>query len=390
MRILTRSIFGELLGVFLFTEAALMGFFLLFGLVREAMQQSLGPAQIGQMVPFLLPDALAMTIPATALFAVSLVYGRMSAANEVIATKSLGINPWQLIVWPTLIPAAYLSVATVYIHDLGLGWGRTGIQRVVISSLEEIAYAKLRTDRSFRDRNFTITVKGVHGRRLQLPIMSLLPDGDDEPITITASEAELRLDPATDRLTAKLWGGTATVSGWTYHFDYEEREIPIRMESTSSPSQIPGRELGARRADVDVHLAKLDQREAARTTFTLLSGDLDALADPEAREALEAKRQYWYQQAYRLDVEPWRRWAHGFSCVCFVLVGVPLAIRLKNAGFLTSFALCFFPILVLYYPQVMLTVSRAKTGDWPAWAVWSGNVFLTCGGLWLMRRVVRN
>jgi lipopolysaccharide export system permease protein len=89
-------------------------------------------------------------------------------------------------------------------------------------------------------------------------------------------------------------------------------------------------------------------------------------------------------------MEPWRRWANGFSCLCFVLVGAPMAIRMRNADFLTSFFLCFLPILVVYYPVFMLGVSRVKAGVLPPPAVWMGNLLVTLWGLWLLRRVVRN
>jgi lipopolysaccharide export system permease protein len=88
-------------------------------------------------------------------------------------------------------------------------------------------------------------------------------------------------------------------------------------------------------------------------------------------------------------MEPWRRWANGFSCLCFVLVGAPMAIRMRNADFLTSFFLCFLPILVVYYPLFMLGISRVKAGVMPPPAVWMANILITLWGLWLLRRVVR-
>ena len=91
----------------------------------------------------------------------------------------------------------------------------------------------------------------------------------------------------------------------------------------------------------------------------------------------------------RIIMEPWRRWANGFSCLCFLLVGAPMAIRMRNADFLTSFFLCFLPILFVYYPIFMLGVDQAKRGSVPPIAVWMGNVLITLWGWWLLRRVVR-
>jgi lipopolysaccharide export system permease protein len=66
-----------------------------------------------------------------------------------------------------------------------------------------------------------------------------------------------------------------------------------------------------------------------------------------------------------------------------------MAIRLRNADFLTSFFLCFLPILVVYYPVFMLGVDQAKRGAIPPVAVWLGNVLIILWGWWLLRRVVR-
>jgi lipopolysaccharide export system permease protein len=92
----------------------------------------------------------------------------------------------------------------------------------------------------------------------------------------------------------------------------------------------------------------------------------------------------------RLYTETWRRFATGFSCLFFVLVGVPLAIQVKTADFWTTFALCFIPILLIYYPLLAFGVAQAKSGDLPPYVVWAGNGFMLVWGLFLMRRVMRH
>ena len=84
---------------------------------------------------------------------------------------------------------------------------------------------------------------------------------------------------------------------------------------------------------------------------------------------------------------PHRRWAGGFACLCFVLVGVPMAICLRNRDFLTSFFLCFLPILIVYYPLMIFGADQAKNGNLPTIFVWAGNGMLMlwgvgCCGAW--------
>ena len=111
-------------------------------------------------------------VPGTILFAVSIVYGRMSASNEIVALKSLGISP-MVVIWPALAMAVLLSFATVWLNDLAMSWGFYGVQRVVIDSAEEIAYSKLRSQKTFKSDAFEVTVKDVVGRQLDRTPLSL-------------------------------------------------------------------------------------------------------------------------------------------------------------------------------------------------------------------------
>jgi lipopolysaccharide export system permease protein len=66
-----------------------------------------------------------------------------------------------------------------------------------------------------------------------------------------------------------------------------------------------------------------------------------------------------------------------------------MAIRMRNADMLTSFFLCFLPILLVYYPLLMYGLDRAKAGEINPYVVWLANAILLLWGLWLLRRVLR-
>jgi lipopolysaccharide export system permease protein len=94
-------------------------------------------------------------------------------------------------------------------------------------------------------------------------------------------------------------------------------------------------------------------------------------------------------QLQRFYTEPHRRWANGFSCLCFVMIGAPMAMWRKHGEFWGSFFMCFAPILLIYYPMLVGSLDLAKRGVVPAPAVWLGNLVLVGIGVWLMRRIVR-
>ena len=229
MKIVTRYVLGELLLVFGLTLAAMTVFMILLGVALEAAKQGLGPEPILRLVPYVMPNALRFAVPAAILFAACAVYGRMAAANEIIAVKTMGVSP-MAIFWPGFTLAFAVSLAAVWLNDLAASWGREGIQRVVLESVEQIVYGTLRTHRSYRasDR-LAITVRRVDGRRLIQPTITT-QDAEGRTTTITASEAELRGRPEANSLTLRLWDSVIETGGrgkltWPGMF---EHDIPLR------------------------------------------------------------------------------------------------------------------------------------------------------------------
>ncbi len=134
---------------------------------------------------------------------------------------------------------------------------------------------------------------------------------------------------------------------------------------------------------------RVEQSMHAQAAFGMLTGDFDSLST-SAWLAHERQLEEAQVRLHRLHTEPWRRWANGFSCLCFVMVGVPVAVWLRYSEFIASFFICFLPILVVYYPLLAVSVDQAKDGALPPQAVWLGNVILALAGVWLLRRVNRN
>jgi lipopolysaccharide export system permease protein len=378
------------LQVFLVTLVALTSFMILVGAVQVAIAEGLGAKQIVLALPYLLPQALMFAVPGTILFAVSIVYGRMSATNEIVALKSLGIGP-MAVIWPSLALAVLLSLATVWLNDLAMHWGFHGVKRVAVDSAEEIAYSVLRTHKSFKSDAFEVSVRKVQGRLLIDPNFRL-PSGNGEMIDISAKTAELRSVPGSGKLTLILYH--PVIDGPNLHIEHPndvlEREVVIKEDLGKDPSpshmalyEIP--EAIVQQRDL---IARLSERIVAQAGLQMFTGDFERLTSGTWNE--DAKNlQFQKFQLYRMQTEPPRRWANGFSCLCFTLVGAAMAIRMKNADVLTSFALCFFPILLVYYPLLMFGLDRAKAGEIDPHAVWLANAILVAWGLWLLRRVIR-
>jgi len=393
---ITRYIACEIIKIFVIALFSLTLLILLIGVGRELLREGLGPLSVVQLLPYVLPLSLQHSVPATALFSVCCVYGRMAADGEVATVKAIGVSPLQL-VKPALVFAAILSPGVVFLSDLAVSWGRPGVSQVVMRSLEDIAYRFLQSQHTYSSSHgFTIHVQDVQGRRLIRPTVKIR-SRTGGAIELTALEGSLRLDPETYTLLlnvvdSRVEGGEGNqgiIPGET------EFRIPLgkafrqRDPSHESPSDLPLREIGPESIAQERRGQQAIGQLAAHAGFSLLAARWEDISGADGQR-YQAQIAASDKRLARLHTEPWRRWAQGFSCFCFVLVGAPLAIIARTADYWTTFGICFLPTLVVYYALFMLGFDQAKGGLWPPYAVWLGNSVLIAIGITLMDRVRRH
>ena len=109
MRLLQRYILCELLRVFGFVLSILTVLLVFLGVFKEVSETSLGPLQVLQVLPYIIPSLLPYTIPATLLLSVCVVYGRMAGDQEVTAAKAAGISVMSLLA-PSFMFGAVMAV----------------------------------------------------------------------------------------------------------------------------------------------------------------------------------------------------------------------------------------------------------------------------------------
>jgi lipopolysaccharide export system permease protein len=394
MRRITRYILFELIAFFLITLTGVTLLLLFAGLVKEGLREGLGLGSIARLVPYIVPVALQPSLPATILLAACGVYGRMSAENEIVAIKSLGISPLAVML-PAWILGFFVSIFGVWINDIGPSWGRTGITHVLIESVEEIVYRMLRTQKQYSGKGFSINVKAIDGRRLIEPHITIVADGRPA-ISIRARQAELDSDLTEDVFSIVLKDGMVDIGNGRY-FDFQNSTyrqiIPlpsvIRKGNLDSPSLIPLHVIDAEVSKHQKQAAAAERLAATEGAYQLMTGDFGSLTNHEEWASRIESVEWNHGRLHRLRLEPHRRWATGFSCFFFVLVGAPLAIVMKTRNFFTTFAACFLPILLVYYPLLAFSIDRAKDGAVPACTVWLANLVMSGAGVWILRRVLR-
>ncbi|HEX4412443.1 MAG TPA: LptF/LptG family permease [Lacipirellulaceae bacterium] len=393
MRILTRYVLFDLLKVFslTLTGLTLLIFIVLIG--KEAVDKGIGLGPLMQMAPYLIPQSMQFAVPGTMLLATTSVYGRMSSYNEIVAIKSLGISPMAL-VWPTLILATFVSFIAVTINDLAVSWGVTGVRRVFLASIEEVTYGQLSMRHTTNMGKVNMSVRDVDGHRLIEPTLVVQSSGGRPAWTIAAREAEMSLRPAEGKLVVdfydfELQGAVNYSDPGKFPFEMSVEDLTGSSEKNRSPSNYALSEIAPAIQEQEQQVSRVHQANIAQTAFGLLTGDFNALSNT-AWKANQQEIETAQVRLHRLYTEPWRRWANGFSCLCFVLIGVPVAVRMRYSEFIASFFVCFLPILLVYYPLLAVSVDHAKDGSFPPQSVWLGNLVLAIAGIWLLWRVNRN
>ncbi|MFO0911711.1 MAG: LptF/LptG family permease [Pirellulales bacterium] len=392
MKLITRYVLFEVITVFVLTLLSITLLMVLVGIIREAIREGMGLGPVMRMIPFALPEALQFSVPATILLAVCTVYGRMSADNEIVALKSMGINPWVVFI-PGLVLSFALSILAVQLSDIAATWGREGMCRVAMESLEQIVYGVLRVQKSYSTRRLSICVKSVQDHLLIQPYIAIYSE-NDQPITISAQSAELYADAAKGLLRMTLTKASVMQGVYSYQFNApHEFVIPLTDVHRKGPqvrraADFALHQINGELRQETVHFAELREAMATQAAFDMAMWRLEQVGAAGQHEQL-VQLHTSRSRVQRLKVEPWRRWSNGFSCFCFVLVGAPLAVKLRTTNYFTTFAACFLPILLIYYPLMTLSADHAKDGLMPSCSVWSGNLILAVIGSMLLRHVIR-
>lgn len=394
MRLLQKYILVELIRVFVFVVSVLTVLLVFVGAFGQMSENNLGPAQLLEILPYLVPSLLPYTIPATMLLTVTVVYGRVAADHEITAAKAAGISAMSLL-WPSFIMAGVLSVVSLLLTDQVIPWALTNIERRVAQMMETIFLDMLRSQKVFihRDPTVQINVNDVVGKKLIQPLFRFTPKGGGSTTNISAAEA-------------------------TIHFNLEKRvvevglndfnlEVPDRQNFRNCGQEVftfplpadPPRlktmncsihELRKNLTGMESNLDKRRNERDVETAFALATGDFERL---HAQELLQYDIDLLNNQEdiARIYTDIHKRFALSASCFFFAFLGAPFSVLQARRQVLTSFFMCFLPILILYYPIALLMMDQSKSGVLnPAWAMWTGNAILVPFALVTLRKVLKH
>jgi lipopolysaccharide export system permease protein len=390
---LQRYVMGELLRVFALALGGLVVILVFVGVLGEALKSGLGPEQILQILPYVVPNLLPFTIPATLLLTVCVVYGRMAGDQEITATKAAGISVMSLI-WPALFFGGVLSVGTLILTDQFIPWSRDRIQETVWLATEDIFLDTLRTKGHVIDArtNVSISCMAVQGRTLIKPTFRYRPKGG-KVTTIEAERAGIDFDLKRKEIVLQLHEVHLERGTTTGRMKQRIQRFPMpdRDSKRKSPRDLTIRQLEDELVWLELERERLDQRRMLATAIALTRGNFETLYSPEFQHFQYQIHQHT-DRYNKIRTEIHSRFALSCSCFFFALLGTPFSIWQARRQFLMTFACCFFPVLICYYPIILGCITFCKShGDiHPASVMWLGNALLASVGIWVLQRVLRN
>jgi lipopolysaccharide export LptBFGC system permease protein LptF len=172
---LFKYIFKDLVRIFLLTSGALSGIMSFGGLLRPVYEYGLSPGQAIKILAFFSPAMTTYSLPIAALFATTIVYGRLSADNEITAARAAGISHLALSL-PAMVLGLGGAVLSILLLSFVVPVFTLKVERVIYSNLGQLVADQIER---------THQIKFEHG---------------GTPVTVFAQEAQaMPIDPNSPR-----------------------------------------------------------------------------------------------------------------------------------------------------------------------------------------------
>ncbi len=395
MGVLQRYVLRELLQVFLLAFVGLSFVFIAAELVQEGIQKGLSIAQVLRIVPLILPGSLPYTVPSTLLLAVTVLFGRLAADNEIMAAKAAGIHVFTFIN-PAIGLALALSLLLLLASNQLIPRANAYLRLSVLKNFESIFYSVLRYKGQLRleQAPYEIYVREVEGNWLKGVTLKRRGDGLGYKQVLVADAAWLEFDP--QQRVARLHLRNTQVFDENVDIVHRgEQTVVIPLPWGGKIDKISARELTGQLLREKIEELRQELIEAEARHALLLCAELAAGKFPQIQwhtlAELDNQRVRTERIIRRLECEQPFRSALSFGPVFFVLLGCPIAILLQRGDYLSAFVSCFLPIITLYYPLLLLGLNLGKEGLAPPTPLlWAGNVLLLVLSFFALRPVIRH
>ncbi len=375
MRILARYILKEFFPPFIIALICftfILIFDDLFRLTKLFVQKGISPIYLVELLTYVMPATVVLSLPMATLVAILLSLGRLSTDNEIIAMKAHGVAFHHLML-PLLGITTVLSVVDLGLMDYAL-------------PKANLAYATLKRDIQRHNPTFILE---------EATVMKELE-----------REGKLWMYESTDAKSGrmrevKIWDGIWSGRPRFSHaregslgFENGRAMLTLYDGLTYEPTTDNSdgyRVTKFQQQQLALQLTE-DLERGAFQNKTPRSMRISQLKEfvTDLRSAVETSQNpdYTLSKLRFAQVEYHKKFSIPFACLAFGLMGVPLGLMVKQSGRMIGFGVGLAVILI-YYLLLQIGQSAGLNGMLsPALAMWLPNVVIGIFGIALSIRMI--
>ena len=314
-------------------------------------------------VAFVLPFSMTFTIPWGFLTAVLLVFGRLSADNEIIALRSNGVS-FTRIFYPVLAVALLLVGLCFWINTEVAPRAQyamlTSLFRIATSNPTAMFQADEVVDQ-FPDRR--IYVGARDGDMMKNLIVFEIDEKGIPSKVVFAKTGTLSSDMQNNRLLLKVQDA---------HFEQRDHRQPDNVDMIRQG-------ITMREGVFPMSLQKLfDQKKRDKPLSSHTLQELFAeLAKPDCPRRL----------AFQVEIS--KRFSLSLAALSFALIAVPLGITAHRKETSVGFALSLVIAFGYFFFIIVADTFRNNPNAYPVVLIWLPNLLFTALGIWLFSRLTR-
>ncbi|HEX8523635.1 MAG TPA: LptF/LptG family permease [Tepidisphaeraceae bacterium] len=130
-------IFKDLFRIFMMTSGALAGIMSFGGLLRPLTEHGLDASQAAKMLSYFMPAMTTYSLPIAALFATTMVYGRLSADNEIVACRAAGFS-YRSVAMPAVVLGLLVALVSLIFLCFIVPVFTLKVEKVIYSNLAQL------------------------------------------------------------------------------------------------------------------------------------------------------------------------------------------------------------------------------------------------------------
>ncbi len=341
---------------------------LVLGNIIQRMMDLLVEAQIPisvilKLIGYILPFSLVFTMPWGFLTAILLVFGRLSADNELMSLRMTGLSITRICL-PVFVLAAAFSGLCFWINVSVAPKAESAMQTLRYEAALQNPLSFFVPDQVTEVGDYRIYVEDKEGNELT-NFQMVEVAGNRSKMFVAAKKVLVTSDPEKKEILLHLF----------------DAQIKIDKDDDPEVGAPDNESIAFSDTYYSIHLEELAEKARRIRPSSLKTGKLLEMSRDEESHSLEDRTGFL--------VEVHKRFSFSLACVTFALIGIPLGVTAQRRETSIGFVLSLI-VAAVYFMFIIVADWFKKNPDaYPQVLIWMPNLLFLGIGVWLFRRLSR-